>query len=525
MKYLLIVVLMMCSCSKQNDSHASKNQLRISFHSPVPTADPRVVSETLASALIHLIYEGLMRDSVDGNVELGLAEKIDISPDQKVYTFHLRPSVWSDGTPVTAHTFEKSWKQLLDPAIGSPSSYLFFYIKNGERAYNREVPPEEIGIRVLDDLTLEVTLEQPTSFFLCLTTLPSYRPIPYHVESQYKNWTSSATPFVSNGPFCLTKIDPHTELVLQKNSRFWNPKQVRIDQISIAIISNEHTNFQMFKNGELDWIGGNLSPLPIEELQQGSSHRVRNLPLGGVTFCSFNLQDPLLKNKNLRKALSFAINRNEIVEKITQMDEIPATRLIPPILTNGKEKSFYPAYDPELAQKHLQEALKELSLGPADLPSFVMILDHAALDTRVALALQKGWKDVLGIDVTLKSCETQVHWQALYRRDFQISLKWLLVQYADPMNVLERFEAPTHKKNYPGFDSPLYRKYVQKARATIDAEDRMRAYEQAEEAFLDEMPLAPMYHWTHHELSHPKVHDIEPAHNGLVLIDRAWLAS
>jgi oligopeptide transport system substrate-binding protein len=525
MKYLPIIILMMCACSKQEETNTAESQLRISFHSPVPTVDPRDAGETLACTMINIMYEGLMRLSTESSVELGLAERIEVSPDQLTYTFHLRPSVWSDGTPLTASAFERTWKQILDPTTGATCAYLFFPLKNGERAYRKEVPPEEIGVRVLDDLTLEVTLEQPTSYFLSLTALPAYRPIPEHAESQFKNWTCSNKPFVSNGPFSLKKIEPQTELILQKNERFWNRENIHLDEINIAIIPNAHTNLQMFRNGELDWVGGNTSPLPIEDLQQYSgTGSLSNMPLGGTTFCAFNLEHPLLKNKNLRKALSLAINRKEIVEKITQMGETPATRFIPPVLMkSNKEKSLYSAFDPLLARHHLMMALEELSVERRALNTLVVYFDQLELDTRLALAIQREWKQVLGIDVVLEACEPQNHMQLVYRRDFQISLNWLLVQYADPMNVLERFEFTTNKKNYPGFDSPTYRECVQRARFATTDEDRMKAIENAEEALLDEMPFAPVYHWTHHLLSQPQVHDLETAHNGTVLIERTWI--
>ena len=221
---ILIFLLLFGSCTKSIQP-PNPDRLRISFALYPPSIDPRFSSDFTSSTLICLVFEGLTQCQAGGNIELALSEKVDISPDQLTYIFHLRPSLWSDGTAVTAYDFEKSWKKILDPSFQSPTAYLFYCIRNARDAYQGKISLDAVGIRCIDEKTLMVVLEHPAPYFLSLTATPAYLPVPPDREEQFEILNGNKPiPFVSNGPFTIQQIQPNAQIDLKKNDLHWNKK-------------------------------------------------------------------------------------------------------------------------------------------------------------------------------------------------------------------------------------------------------------------------------------------------------------
>jgi len=470
-----------------------------------------------------MLFEGLTKSAPDGSVEMALADTLEISPDGLRYLFHLRPSVWSDGKPVTAKDFEKSWKAALNPASGCLAAYLFYPILNAERAYKGQVSADEIGVRALSDNLLEVLLEHPADYFLSLTAFPSYLPTPSHALAQFDNWLEREDAvFVSNGPFLLQLQRKQSQLLLSKNERYWNPTQTYLDEIQIAIVGNETTALQMFEKGELDWIGGAISPLPPDSLQTIQKRfTLHSSPMAATTFCTFHLGHPLLSNRHLRLALALAINRSDIVQNITQMGELPATRFIPPSLASNRNRLLYQPFDPGLARLHLEKALEELQLSAKDL-SLTLSFRTSQLDTRIAQTLQTQWKETLGLEIALDAKETHSFKEKLLRREFEIALAFWIAQFSDPLNILERFEDPNNWKNYPGWINHSFCEKVRAVRLQSDPLLHHDAIEEAEEILASDMPLAPIYHWSNPSLSNPRLKNVQTTPNGGVLFERSY---
>ncbi len=490
------------------------------------TADPRKSSDFTSATLICMIFEGLTRCLPDGTAEMALAEQVEISSDGLTYLFHLRPSAWSDGAPVTAGDFEKSWKTILDPASASPSAYLFYPIKNAEAAYKGLIPTEEIGIRAINDSILEVVLERPTSYFLSLTAYPAYLPVPSHAPDQIGSWSagiSNQSQLISNGPFCLQSAQSKSHLLLQKNKLFWNPDRIRLDEIHISIVSNETTALQMFSNGELDWLGGATSPLPSDSMQTiRERHPLHFSPMAATTFCAFKTDHPHLSNRHLRQALSLAINRSDIVEKITQMGEMPATRFIPPSLVSNRNRILYQPHDPDLARLHLEKALSELGVEPEEI-HLTLVFRSTQHDARIAQTLQTQWKETLGLKIALDRRELHSFKELLYHRDFDIALSFWIAQFSDPINILERFESRDNWKNYSGWSNEAFSNLVRSTWTKIDLLERACLINQAEDLLAEEMPLAPIYHWSNMSLCNPHIKNIQTTPSGAVLFEHCYL--
>ena len=479
------------------------NTLRISFSVYPSTLDPRKGGDFISSTMIGLLFEGLMRCLPDGSVEPGLAERVELSADQTIYTFYLREGYWCDGEPVTAYDFERSWKTICDPTFPALCSYLFYPILNAEAALQGVKSPEEVGVRALDSHTLEVELERPTPYFLSLTAFPAFLPAG-----------------VGNGPYLIERIQPQAEIILRKNPTFWNTENIRIERIHISIIPDENTALQCFERGELDWIGGALSPIPPDALPSQEEH-LQYFPMAASTFCAFNTTAYPFHNKHLRKAFSLAINRTEIAEKILPAHQIPASRCIPPALCNGKNRSLIPSFDPESAREHLQKGLQEL--GKKEIGPIVLHFRSGAIDRTLVQALQRQWKEVLGVEVALEQTDFKTHKDLLHRRGYQIALAYWISQHNDPINLLERFKSGRVAKNYAGWEDPHFTRLINDAEKTSDADKRTELLLQAEEELMDSMPIAPIYHWSNPTLCNPRVKNMHTTPSGGVLFERCWL--
>lgn len=463
-----------------------------------------------------MVYEGLTRVCQDGTSELALAESVDISPDGRVYVFHLREALWSDGTKISAYDFEAAWKASLDPSSPSFSCYLLYPILNAEAVVQGKLPMSELGILAEDEKVLRVELTHPTPHFLNTTYLSPFLPTPSFNKEKKA---------LFNGPFVIASMTQRGEIRLEKNPLFWNAENIHLDAISIAIVADETTALRMFESGDLDWIGGALSPIPadaIDSLREEQKEILRFLPASATTFCSFNTQAFPFHNENLRKAFAYAIDPSLIVQQIGQ-GTIP-NRVVPPVLFKTEPTPLFRPYQPELSRLYLAEALRELNISADELKSITLYYGSGQTEKRVAMALIHQWKTNLGIEISTTQMEYKMHKDRLHRRDYQVSLASWIAQYHDPMNILERFKDPSNLKNYPAWDNHQFALLLEAANLTaIFEEKRLALLETAEKLLLEEMPFVPIYHWSHPCLCSPRIQNLSICPCGATLFERAWV--
>lgn len=494
--------------------------MRTCFRMDPLTVDPRKNWDQITSTFLSLIYEGLTRLKPNGEIELALAESVELSQDQKTYRFFLRESSWSDGHPVTAHDFEYSWKKTLDPNFPSLSPQLFYPIKNAELASKGILSLEEVGVRAIDDHILEIELNHPTPYFLSLISFCSFYPIPRHVEMQNLQWEkSSENKIVSSGPFKISQWKRKQEIVCEKNPLYWNANNVTCKNLHISIINNPYAVMQLFDQDELDLVSVILCSLPLDALGPYKHDGTLKLtPAGGTVFCSFNTQQYPFHNQNIRKAFSYAIDRQHIVENITRLNEIPAERCLPPSLVKDEQKTLFPSFDEALARKHLSLGLQELGIISNQnqdlglrlfLNNLTLLFDANQLNWKIAEALQECWKRVLGFRIRLESSDFHSYIQNLNKRNYNIGLAYWLAQFNDPMNIFERFKNRSLPKNFPGYENPQFNNLLESSSTEIRPDVRKKILTQAESLFLDDMPLAPIYHYNHAYLCKPYLTGVE----------------
>ncbi|MDO4927380.1 MAG: peptide ABC transporter substrate-binding protein, partial [Turicibacter sp.] len=319
--------------STSNGSSSGSNQnLVFNLGEDPETMDPTLNNSSGAGTMILNAFEGLMVLDENDKPTEGAAESYEISEDGLVYTFKLRQDgKWSDGEPVVADNFKYSWLRALDKATAAEYAYQLFYIKNAEKFYNGEVSAEEVGIKVVDEYTLEVTLEAPTEYFLQLCAFTTYVPLREDIISaDPEGWATKPETYVSNGAFKLVQWDMKDQLVFEKNENYWDKDSVKLDTLTFKLVTDDTTAYSELKAGNFDMVNS----VPTNEIEPGIAEGLVHVnPKLGNYYFAINVgkQDTLnedvkkaLNNKLVRQALNLAIDRQEIIDNVGKAEQVPA---------------------------------------------------------------------------------------------------------------------------------------------------------------------------------------------------------
>mgnify|MGYP004417260683 CR=1 FL=1 len=456
------------------------------------------------------LYEGLTRISPNAVVELALAQKVSISEDHTVYTFTLRPSLWSNGEKVTAFHFEKAWKSALNPVSGCLRADLFYVIKNAKKAKKRLAPFDQVGIHALDDSTLVVELENPTPYFLDLLSLPIFAPL----------WDASTDPKVFNGPFVVASWDHEKCLTLERNSQYWDVEHVELRKIVFSLVHDPNTAFLMYEKNELDWAGSPFTMLPpdvIPPLEQ--QHLIKTQPVAGVYWFCLNTQQFPLTSAKIRKSLSLAIDRDAIAKHVLY-GETPSHSLMPLNFQLIEPVEHNLDRDIVLARKYFEEGLQELNITKEKFPRLQLSHNDVPGQKKLAETVAVQWKKILGIDVDLLGAEWNAFFDSLGSRQYQIGGCIWFSTFNDPICTLSFFKDRTHRYNAPQWENARYKELLDLADNTIDLNVRREYLKEAELILLEEAPVIPVFISHHKYVSHDYVKGIYIAPTGL--IDFKW---
>jgi oligopeptide transport system substrate-binding protein len=510
---------MLCSGCKKSQQHTITQRLNLNISSDPDTLDPRKGGDSLSSLFHFLLFDGLVRLDDDGSVKMALAERVDISEDNRIYTFYLREAFWSDGTPITAWDFEKSWKDILNPDFPAMNAHLFYPIKNAEGAKMGEASLSEVGIQSLDARVLQITLENPTPYFLELASFCVFYPVNSEIDHTNPEWTTQpGKSFVCSGPFLLKEWKRNNIIVLEKNPHYYKANQVVLEEIDFSMVDSEMTALQMYEKGQIDILGQPTMAIPTDarnELNKSEAIQIKQIP--ATTFCTFNVDQFPFNNANIRKAFCYAINREQIVRNITQLNEQPALSMIPPLLKRrGNRSDFFKDADVETARAFFEKGLKELNITADQFPTVKFIYSNSESAHKIAQALQQQWYEALGLYVELENIDKKFLLHLLKGRNYQIAQNFWIAQYHDPYNIFERFKFKENVKNYPNWQNEKYIELLNQSCEARSDQERFALLDQAEAIFLDEMPLAPIFHWNSAYIAKPYVKTIglSPIGNG-----------
>ena len=495
MIWVFIAALIFTAGCRRAD-HTDGNQKRyvkLGIGVPVRSLDPRVGNEEPCSLIIPMLYEGLMQMGKEGKLFPGIAESYTVSEDRLTYTFYLRSAKWSNGDPLTAYDFEYAWKKSVDPRFVQGGAYNFYVIKNVEASIKGEVDVDKVGIRALDEKTLVVTLEHPAPYFLSLTTFSNYMPIHKKIDLKNKDWANQAGKnFVSNGPFILKEWKKGDFLTLVKNPNYWKKNEVVLPGITIYVLEDAMTGFYLFEKGEIDWFGDPFQAIPTEILRDKKVKKsLFSEEVFATTWMFLNTEVYPLNNKNLRKALSYAINRQEITEHVLQKGETPAMGILP----SGLSVQDHPYFDDgnyKKAKYHFELALQELQIEKKEFPKIILNVDTRIERVKLCQVIQEQWRKILGIEVEIEKADWPVHFTKVSKGDYQIGkMNWISGLY-DPIYFLDTFRLKSLSINMSRWEHPNYRDFLDRSDYEIDLEKRRNLLRQAEELLMEEMPVIPI---------------------------------
>lgn len=464
------------------------------------TLDPAKAQGTHESFPLQHMFVGITRNNKDGQVENALAEKIDISQDGLTYTITLKDGLkWSDGSPLTAHDFEFSWKRVLDPATESHYANQLYYVKGGQ-AYNEgKGSADDVAIKAKDDKTLEVVLDKPTAYFDGLMAFYTLYPVPKAIVEANPDWAKDPKTLVSNGAFQLKTWEHNAKISMDKNPNFYDAENVKIDGIDMDIIEEQNTAWQKYSSGEYNV---NID-LPTEVVGQLKESESPELIIGkdvGTYYYNFNPEKKPLNNPKVRKALAFAIDRTIITDKIAKGGQIPATGVVPIGILDENGKDFgadhqgLVKYDPQEAKKLFEEGLAEENMKPEDV-ELTILYNTSEGHKAIAQAVQQMWNKELGINVGLENVEFKVKLDREKAGQYDISRAGWVGDYADPMTFMDLW-LTGGSFNDAKYSNAEYDKLVKEAMTTTDQKLRMDNMKKAEKILLEEMPVSPIYFYT-----------------------------
>ena len=483
-----------------------------------PSLHPQLATDSTSSAILKNIFEGLTSIK-DGEVINAAAQNIEISEDKLTYTFTLRDATWSNGDPVTAEDFAYAWQFALNPENASEYASILYPIK-GAQAYNLgEGTAEELGIKVVDEKTLEVTLENPTPYFLELTAFKTYFPIHKATAEANEKWyTNAGDSYITNGPFKLTDWQHSGSLTLEKNEGYWDAANVDLDKVNIAMVESETTAATMFDAGEIDFLGApfqNVALDVIDRYKQEGKLTIKDY--AAVYMYKFNTTGEFTSNANIRKALTLAIDRQALIDNITKGEQTPALGMVPTAVKGFEEdRGYFKDNDIEEAKKALEQGMKEL--GITDPSQIKLGLSYNTSEAHAAIAqfIQEGWRTNLGIEVTLDNSEWQVFLDKLTNLDYDIGRLGWIADYNDAYTFLEMYNSADNGNNDTGWENAEFTKLLDQSNAETDPAKRLELLKQAEAILMTEFPVAPIYYYTNLSIKKDGLENIEPDNLGNV---------
>ena len=482
--------------------------VRVSTVSEPTTLDPNLAEDFYSITPVEQLFLGLTNlNNETGEVEPELAESWTVSDDGLVWTFNMRQdAVWSDGKPVTAHDVEYSVKRAVKPETASPYAYVLYLIKNASAINQTAIPTDtydidSLGVKALDDYTVEFTLEAPASYFESISSLWTLRPVPsWAIEEFGDTWTDPAN-IVTSGPYLLKEWRPNEMLIFEKNPDYFNADQVQIERVEYTIITDQNTELALYESGDLDVIGDSATSLPIEVLtlvreDPTLSAELHEGPRASTTYVGFVNTKPPFDNVLVRKAFSAAIDRETMVRDVVGSG-IPATQFAPKGVFGAPDPEVGIGYDPEQAKAWLAEAGYPDGEG---FPTVTYRYFSNTLEEALAQALQAMWSETLNVNVELESMEFPAFLASvrpevpLDEMPHMYRLGWS-ADYPDENNwVYEVFHC-TDSDNRPRAACTEADDLAKAAGRETDPEKRKEMYAQVEQMmFGDEVRVAPYYH-------------------------------
>jgi oligopeptide transport system substrate-binding protein len=467
------------------------------------TLDPQKSTGVPEAMIAVDLFEGLVTYGLNAETVPGVAEKWDVSKDGTVYTFYLRANAkWSNGDPVTAEDFVYSFRRLVDPATAAEYAWVVDAILNAEQIRTAEEKDiTKLGVKALNARTLEITLKASTPYFLSL--LQHHSTWPVHkatVEKFGDQWTRPGNS-VSNGAYMMAEWMPQSRIMLKKNPYFHDAKNVKIDTIYYYPTESIAEEFKRFQAGELH-ITNDIPTDQIDFVRKNLASETHISPYFGTYAYEINLtKAPLGQQVKLRQALSLAIDRSIITDKIWKAGQVPAYGWVPPGVPGYKQQQLDYAKLTQAERNALAKKLyAEAGYGPNKVLKVEILFNTSENHKLTAVAVQSMWKQVLGVETTLTNQEWKVYLDSRDQKNYQIARAAWIGDYIDAQTFLDMYKSNAGTANRPGYNNKEFDALLDKAAVTQNAQERQNLQQQAEKIFLNDMPLIPIYFYVNKHL-------------------------
>lgn len=519
LKLCLIVPIafLITSCGQGESNVESGNRLgtaHIGNGAEPQGMDPHVVTGVPESNIINAIFEGLVyKDASTLEVQPGVAESWEISDDGRIYTFNIRRDAkWSNGDSLTAQDFVWSWWRGLQPALGSQYVFMFFPIKNAEAFFRGEVTDfDKVGVKAIDDYTLQVELNNPTPYFLQLmdhySTFPVHRATIEKFGEAWESYTGWTRPqnIVSNGPFKMDSWQLNRNVKVSPNPHYWDHDRIKLNGIVFYSTELSTTEERMFRAGQLHYTNESLIDR-IPYYRENYPERLQIAPYVGTYLYRLNTEVEGLDDPRVRRALAMTIDRDRLVTNVLNDIFTPAYSITPPGLLGYQPPKLFD-YDPEGARTLLAEAGYPNGEG---FPSFELQYNTSEQHRKVAIAVQQMWNKELNIQVNLQNKDWKVYLDDENTGNFQISRGGWIADYVDPNSFLDLWITGSELNRTNWGNSEYDELVLRTAPEAKTREERFAAFYEAESIILKDMPFIPIYTYSSHHFRHPSLIGLPP---------------
>ncbi|WP_163182928.1 peptide ABC transporter substrate-binding protein [Neobacillus sedimentimangrovi] len=499
---------------KTKEKLAAEQVLNVLESSEIPAMDSVLAEDTIGFTMIAATMEGLYRLDPEQKVIPGVADGMpEYNEDKTVLTIKLKKDVkWADGSPVTAHDFVYAWQRAINPDTASPYGPYFMEgkIKNASAIVKGEAKVEDLGIKALDDHTLEITLERPIPYIESYLTFPLFYPQNQKfVEAQGGNYAKTAANLLSNGPFKMTKWDgpTATEWVLEKNENYWNAKEVTLTKINFNVSKEPQASANAFTAGEAD-ITPKLAQAAILSQYEGDPALLRYQE-PSIFWIKMNQKNPALKNENIRRAIALSVDKQALVDDVLANGSIPANFVVPKGFTFFENKDFREDAG-EYLKPNKEEAKKLWEKGLQELGVKEITLTYVGQDTETAKLTDAFVKDQLeknlpGLKLNIEAVPFKIRIDRENNKDYDLLFGGWGPDYADPMTFMDLWLTGGSHNNME-YSNPEFDKMIKSANEDTDLAKRWKTLQDAEKLLLEEdVALAPMYQRSVNLLINPKV--------------------
>ena len=455
------------------------------------------------------LYEGLTEYDANANILAGAAESWSISPDGLIYTFNLRKNAkWSNGDPVTANDFVYSWRREMDPATGAIYATILYPVKYAEAINKGEMKPEALGVKAMDDYTLQVTLNGPTTYFLELLTHQATYPLhKASIEKYGADWIKPGN-LVSNGAYVAAEFIPKDHLKLVKNPYYRDAQSVKIDIVNYIPFEDQNSALKRFEAGEID-SNDDVPGEQVTYIREYLGNQFQTGPLLGTYYYHFKCNKPPFDNVKLRRALSLAIDREYIAEKIWPGLMLPAYSLVPPGI-NGYQPSYYDFKD--MSQFDREDEAKKImeELGYSDIKPLKLEIRYNTGENHknTAVAIADMFKRI-HVETSLINTDSKTHYDYLKQHgDYDLARAGWNADYKDAESFVSLGQT-NNSNNYSDYGNKEADQYLQQAALEPNAAKRNEELSKAEAILLRENPMIILLYYGYHNLVSKKLHGFE----------------